>query len=110
MAIIESIEVLLYAFVHVAWPIALCSLGFMPRGTIRSLFTRVSEISVDQNTLDLRAEAQQQVESGGEAFSAKGGFTYVSPQERDLETYERPLTFEDSETRGFLTNSRKIFA
>ena len=101
MAIIESIEVLLYAFVHVAWPIALCSLGFMFRGAIGSLFTRVSEISVDQNTLDLRAEAQQQAESGGEAFPAKGGLTDVSPQERDLETYERLLTFADSETRDF---------
>ena len=71
MAIIESIDVLLYAFGHVAWPIALCSLGFMFRGAIGSLFTRVSEISVDQNTLDLRAEAQQQAESGGEAFPLK---------------------------------------
>ena len=101
MAIIESIDVLLYAFVHVAWPIALFSLGFMFRGAIGSLFTRVSEISVGQNTLNLRAEAQQQAESGGETFSAKGGFTDVSPQERDLETYERLLTFDDSETRDF---------
>ena len=101
MPIIESIEVLLYAFVHVAWPIALCSLGFMFRGAIGSFFSRVSELSVDQNTMNLRAEDQQQAESGGEAFPAKGGLTDVSPQERDLETYERLLTFDDSETRDF---------
>ena len=99
MAIIESIDVLLYAFVHVAWPIALCSLGFMFRGAIRSLFTRVSEISVGQNTLNLRAEAQQQAESGGETFSAKGGFTDVPSQESDLELYDRLMTFDDSDTR-----------
>ena len=101
MAIIESIEVLLYAFVHVAWPIALYSLGFMFRDAIRSLFTRVSEISVGQNTLNLRAEAQQQTESGSQAFSAKGGLTDVPPQERDLETYDRLMTFDASETRDF---------
>ena len=99
MPIIESIEVLLYAFVHVAWPIALCSLGFMFRGAIGSFFSRVSELFVDQNTLNLRAEAQQQAESGGETFSAKGGFTDVPSQESDLELYDRHLTFDDSDTR-----------
>ena len=105
MPIIESIEVLLYAFVHVAWPIALCSLGFMFRGAIGSFFSRVSELSVDQNTLNLRAEDQQQAESGGEAFFAKGELSDVSPQERDLETYERLLTFDDSETRDFFART-----
>ena len=98
MEIIESIELFLYACAHVAWPIALYGLAFMFRDDIRSLFIRVSQISVGQNTLNLRAEAQQEAESGGKVFSAKGGLMDDPSQESDSEAYDRLMTFHDSET------------
>ena len=105
MEIIESIELFLYACAHVAWPIALYSLAFMFRDDIRSLFIRVSQISVGQNTLNLRAEAQQEAESGGKVFSAKGGLMDDPSQESDSEAYDRLMTFHDSET---LDSSERI--